>query len=330
MNRSQSAMRRRILGALGLAAAVPARLAQAQAAYPSKSIRLVIPFAVGGSTDIVGRLLAQKLGDGLGVAVVPDNRPGANGTIGADAVAKSAPDGYTLVIADIGGFSMAPGLYPNLPYDPIRDFEPITLVARSPLVLTVGADSPIRSLSDLIETARSKPDSLNYPSSGNGGPNHLAAALFDIQAKVRTTHVPYKGSGPSVLSLVSGETDFGFLTTAAVNAQLQAGKLRAIALASPTRLASMPSVPTMSEAGLPGFEAEAWFMLAAPAGTPAPILDRLQKAAADALALPDVKEKFDAIGVERVGNSRAEATAFLKAEIAKWTHVIRTANIKLS
>jgi tripartite-type tricarboxylate transporter receptor subunit TctC len=260
---------------------------------------------------------------------VVDNRPGANGTLGCDLVAKAPPDGYTMVLGDIGCMSMAPGLYPKLPYDPLRDFAPVTLVARSPLVLTVGATSPSQSVKELIERARANPGKLNYPSSGTGGPNHMGGELFAIQAKLDITHIPYKGSAPGVVSLVAGETDFGFLTAVTIASQLQAGKLRALAVASNERLASMPNVPTMSEAGVPGFEAEAWFMAAVPAGTPKAIVDRLNAEIAKALPAADVKEKLAGMGASAVGNKPEAATAFLRSEVDKWGRVIKTANIKL-
>ncbi len=322
---------RRLAALLAFAiAGLGAAAAQAQApAYPSKPIRLVVPFAAGGSTDILARIVGQKLSESLNSSVVIDNRPGANGTLGCDLVAKAPADGYTIVMADIGCFAMAPGLYPKLPYEPLRDFAPITLVARSPLVLTVGATSPAQSVADLVALARSKPGKLNYPSSGNGGPNHLAGELFKTQANLNIVHVPYKGSAPSVVSLVAGETDFGFLTSVTINAQLSAGKLRALAVASDQRMPSMPSVPTMAEAGVPGFAAESWFMAAVPAGTPKPIVDKLNAEIAKILPNAETKEKLNAMGAVGVGNSPEAATAFLKAEIDKWTRVIKTADIKL-
>ena len=242
--------------------------AQGAGSYPSKTIRLVVPFAPGGSTDILGRLLAQKLGESMHTTVVVDNKPGANGTIGCDLVAKAPADGYTVVLGDVGCMAMAKGLYTKLPYDPLRDFAPISLVARSPLVLTVGAQSPFHSLKELTAAAQAQPGKLNYPSSGTGGPNHLGAELYAMQAKVKIGHVPYKGSAPSVVSLAAGETDFGFLTAVTIAAQLKAGKVRALAVAHNERLQSMPDVPTMSEAGLKDFTADAWFLAAVPAGTP--------------------------------------------------------------
>ena len=331
MSLPRPTLARRMALALACVAGITASAvhAQAPAGYPSKPIRLVVPFAAGGSTDILARLVGQKLSENMGASVVIDNRPGANGTLGCDLVAKAPPDGYTVVMADIGCFAMAPGLYPKLPYDPVRDFAPITLVARSPLELTVGADSPARTVQDLVALARSKPGKLNYPSSGNGGPNHLAGELFKMQANVNTVHVPYKGSAPSVVSLVSGETDFGFLTSVTINAQLSAGRLRALAVASDQRMAALPSVPTMAEAGVPGFEAESWFMAAFPAGTPKPIVDKLNAEILKVLPVAETKEKLAGMGAVAVGNSPDAATDFLKSEITKWTRVIKTADIKL-
>lgn len=331
-----SSLHRALAGSAAvLAAAVvaafsaPAAHAQASGAYPSKTIRLVVPFAPGGSTDILGRLLAQKLGENMQATVVVDNKPGANGTIGCDLVAKAPPDGYTVVLGDVGCMAMAPGLYTKLPYDPLRDFAPVSLVARSPLVLTVGTQSPFQSLKDLTAAAQAQPGKLNYPSSGTGGPNHLGAELYAMQAKVKVSHIPYKGSAPSVVSLVAGETDFGFLTAVTIASQLNAGKVRALAVAHSERLPSMPDVPTMSEAGLKGFTADAWFMAAVPAGTPKPIVDRLYAEIAKALPSPDVKDKLDAMGVLPSGFKPDASAQFLRTEVDKWRGVIKSAGVTL-
>lgn len=298
-------------------------------AYPNKPIRLVVPFAPGGSTDILGRLLAQKLGENMQASVVVENKPGANGTIGCDYVAKSPPDGYTVILGDVGCMAMAPGLYSKLPYDPLRDFEPISLVGRSPLVLTVGEKSPFRSLKDLTAAAQAAPGKLNYPSSGTGGPNHLGAELYAMQAKVKVSHIPYKGSAPSVVSLVAGETDFGFLTAVTISSQLNAGKVRALAVAHSERLPAMPDVPTMTEAGMKGFTADAWFLAAVPAGTPKPIVDRLYAEIAKALPANEVKTKLDATGVLPAGLDPQASSRFLRAEVEKWRSVIKSAGISL-
>ena len=329
--RRPHALWRSVAGGITLAAtlAVPAAQAQGTAAYPTKTIRLVVPFAPGGSTDILGRILAQKLSESMQVSVVVDNKPGANGTIGCDLVAKAAPDGYTVVLGDVGCMAMAPGLYTKLPYDPLRDFAPISLVARSPLVLTVGAQSPFQSLKDLTAAAQAQPGKLNYPSSGTGGPNHLGAELYAMQAKVKVSHVPYKGSAPSVVSLVAGETDFGFLTAVTIASQLNAGKLRALAVAHSERLQSMPNVPTMDEAGIKGFTADAWFLAAVPTGTPKPIVDRLYAEIAKALPAPDVKEKLNSMGVLPSGFTPDASAQFLRTEVEKWRGVIKNAGVTL-
>ncbi|MBS0468715.1 MAG: tripartite tricarboxylate transporter substrate binding protein [Proteobacteria bacterium] len=322
---------RALIGGVVAAVALSTSVAQAQnaGAYPSKPIRLVIPFAPGGSTDILGRLLAQKLGESMQTTVVVDNKPGANGTIGCDLVAKAPADGYTVILGDVGCMSMAPGLYTRLPYDPQRDFAPVSLVARSPLVLTVGAQSPLHSLKDLTAAAQAAPGRLNYPSSGTGGPNHLGAELYAMQAKVKVSHIPYKGSAPSVVSLMAGETDFGFLTAVTIASQLHAGKVRALAVVHTERLPSMPDVPTMTEAGLKGFTADAWFLAAVPAGTPKPIVDRLYAEIAKALPAPDVKAKLDSMGVLPSGLDPQASARFLGAEVDKWRGVIKSAGITL-
>jgi len=318
-----------VLGALSLAAASVMGAAHAADAYPSKPITLVIPYSAGGSTDILGRLLAQKLGENLGANVIVENKAGANGTIGVDRVAKSAPDGYTVVLGDVGGLAISPSLYPKLPYNPLKDLAVVSLVGRSPLVLTVGHNSPLKSLADLNAAAKTNPQKLNYPSSGLGGPNHMGGELYAMQAGVKVTHVPYKGSAPSVVSLVSNETDFGFLTAVTINSQLKAGNLRALAVAHDSRLPAMPDVPTMDEAGLKGFMADAWFMAAVPAGTPQPIIDKLQAEIAKILPQPDVKEKLDSVGVLPAGLSPKDSDAFLRKEISKWNEVVKTAKITL-
>ena len=317
------------LTATTLAAAALAGSAQAADAYPSKPITLVIPYSAGGSTDILGRLVAQKLSERLKVSVVVENKPGANGTIGVDRVAKAAADGYTIVLGDVGGLAISPSLYPKLPYKPLNDLAVVSLVGRSPLVLTVGSKSPLNSLADLTAAAKAKPAVLNYPSSGTGGPNHMGGALYAIQADVKVTHVPYKGSAPSVVSLVAGETDFGFLTAVTINAQLNAGNLRALAVAHTERLPAMPNVPTMHEAGLKNFVADAWFMAAVPAGTPQPIIDRLQKEIAAVLPEADVKAKLDSVGVLPYGLPVKASQEFLLSEIAKWDNLVKQAKITL-
>lgn len=318
-----------LAAALGIASALVATQAAAQDAYPNRPIRMVVAFAAGGSTDVVARSISQKLAEALGVPVIIDNRAGANGTVGSDVVAKSAPDGYTIMMGEVGSLAMAPGLYPKLPYDPARDFAPVTLVARTPLLAAVKADSPIKSLSELMAHAKSNPGKLNYPSSGAGGPNHLAGELFNLQANIKTQHIAYKGGGPAVLSLVSGETDFGLLSRVTIDSQLQSGRLKPLAVASDQRLANMPNIPTFTEAGLQGFTAETWFMVVAPAGTPQPIINRLNAEIAKILPTPEMKDRFAGMGAFGVGNAPDAAGAFLKAELAKWTRVSKAANISL-
>lgn len=331
---SISTNRRSALGAavaaLGLVLTALSTPASAQAPYPNQAIRMVVGFAAGGSTDVVARAIGQKLSEALGVPVIVDNRAGANGTIASDAVAKSAPDGYTIMMGEVGSLAMAPGLFAKLPYDPSRDFAPVSLIARTPLLATVPSGSPIKSLSELVATARSNPGKLNYPSSGSGGPNHLAGELFNMQANVKTVHIAYRGGGPAVMSLVSGETDFGLLSSVNIDPQVQGGRLRALAVASDQRLANMPNVPTFAEAGLPGFTAETWFMMVAPAGTPKPIIDRLNAEVTKIVPSAAIKERFASMGAFGVGNSPDAANAFLQAEISKWTKVSKSADIKLN
>jgi tripartite-type tricarboxylate transporter receptor subunit TctC len=316
------------MGAAGATLGFPA-IVHAQDKYPSRPVRVVVPFAPGGGTDTLGRAICQKLTEALGQPFVIDNKPGASGIIGTDAVAKAPPDGYTLSFNISTALLINKFLYTKLPYDPLRDFAPVSLVGRSPLVLTVGENSPLRSLADLTAAAQAAPGKLNYPSSGTGGPNHLGAELYAMQAKVKVSHIPYKGSAPSVVSLVAGETDFGFLTAVTIASQLNAGKVRALAVAHTERLPSMPNVPTMTEAGLKGFTADAWFLAAVPVGTPQPIVDRLYAEIAKALPAPEVKAKLDSVGVLPSGLDPQASAKFLRTEVDKWRGVIKTAGITL-
>ena len=300
----------------------------ADSAYPTRPIRMVIPFAPGASNDITARLIAPRLSEALGQSVVVDNRGGAGGVLGADLVAKAQPDGYTVLMGSPGPLTVNPVLIPNLPYQPKRDFVPVTLLAIVPSILEVNPALPAKSVQELIALARATPGKLNYASAGVGSVPHLAGELFKLLAKVNITHIPYKGSSPAITDLIGGQVSMFFDNMASAVPYVKAGRLRALAITIPQRSAVLPDLPTMIEAGVPGYEAYSWNGLVAPAGTPPAVVKRLAAEVAAVLALPDIREKMKGLGAEVVGNSPAEFAAFMDKESAKWGRVVREANIK--
>ncbi len=300
----------------------------ADTAYPSRPIRMVIPFAPGASNDITARLIAPKLSDALGQSVVVDNRGGAGGVLGADLVAKSQPDGYTLLMGSPGPLTVNPALLPNLPYQPKRDFVPVTLLAIVPSILEVNPALPVKSVQELIALARATPGKLNYASAGVGSVPHLAGELFKLLAKVEIVHVPYKGSSPAITDLMGGQVSMFFDNMASAVPYVKAGRLRALAITSPKRSAVMPDLPTMIEGGVPGYEAYSWNGVVAPAGTPTTAVKRLAAEIAAVLASPEIREKMKGLGAEVVASSPAEFASFMEKESAKWGRVVREANIK--
>ena len=308
--------------ALGVCAAG----AQAQA-FPVKPVRLIVPFAAGGSTDIVARVLGQKLNEMWGQPVIVDNRAGGSTVIGTEIVAKAPPDGHTLLVTP-APFTIVPSLVPKLPYDPQKDFEPVTLINTTPLVVVVHPGVPVKSMKDLIALAKSKPGTLNYGSSGSGGSNHLAGELFNSMAGVKMVHVPYKGNAPALTDLVGGHVDVVFNGLTSALPFIKSGKLRALGMTSLNRSATLPQVPTLDEAGLFGFQAVAWNGLTAPARTPKNVIDKLNADVLKVVRAPELVEKLRAEGSDPVGSSVEQYTAFLRDEIAKWGKVIRAANIK--
>lgn len=301
--------------------------AQAQVEYPQKPIKLIVPVAAGGGTDFIARLLGQKLGEALSTPVIIENKPGGGGNVGVDFAAKSEPDGYTLVMP-ITSFPVNPGLYKKLPFDAQKDFVPITLVASAPLLLVINSQLPVQSLSDLIKLAKEKAGALNYATSGIGTTSHLAAELFKFSAGLDIINVPYKGGGPAITDLIAGSVQLYFSTIPAALPQTKAGKIRAIAVTSPTRVPSLKEIPTVSEAGLPGYEVVGWFGLFAPAKTPPAIVERLNTEVVRILQMPDVRAKIEAHGLLPGGGTSKELSVFLDAEIKKWTKVIKAANIQ--
>ena len=309
-------------------------LAGAQAAWPTKPVRIVVPFAPAGTTDILARAIAPELSRVFGQPFVVDNKPGAGGNLGADAIAKSAPDGYNLLMGTVGTHAINPALYPKMPYDHVRDFAPITLVAGVPNVLVMNPAKAqaykIASVPDLIRYAKANPGKLNMASSGNGTSIHLAGERFKTMTGTFMLHFPYRGSGPALLDLMGGTMDLMFDNLPSSLPQIKAGKLRALAVTSAQRSAAIPELPTIAEAGpVPGFEASSWFGLLAPAGTPAEIVARLQQETAKALALPAVKERLLAQGAIPGGAPPAEFARFIADETAKWAKVVKASGAKV-
>lgn len=304
-------------------------LSFAQEAWPSKPIRLVIPFPPGGATDILGRMVAQELNKALGVSVIAENRAGAGGNIGAEAVARSAPDGYTLLMGTIGTQSINQSLYPRLSFDPIKDLTPVTLVATVPNVLVVHPSVPANNVKELIALAKSRPGKLNYGSSGNGSSVHLSGELFKSMTGTFMTHIPYRGSAPAVADLLAGQLDLMFDNLPSVIAHIKSGKLRALGVTSPKRSPSLPDLPTIAESGVPGYDATSWFCLVAPAGTPAPIISRVQQIVAKSLGAPEIREKLLTLGAEGVGNTPEAFGQFIKAESVKWAKVVKVSGAKI-
>jgi len=317
----------RVLGALTLGAALVSQHVAAQDSYPSRPIRLIVPTAPGGGTDFTARSIAQKLSEALGQTVIVDNRPGAAGNIGVDIAAKSSPDGYTLVMP-ITSFPINPHLYPKLPFDTVKDFAPVVLASVAPLFLVVNPSVPAKSVSELIALAKAKPGQLNYANSGSGTTAHLAGELFKKMAGVDLVSIPYKGGGPAVLDLIGGRVQVYFSTIPAALTQVQAGKLRGLAVTTTKRVNLMPDVPTVAESGLPGFEVNGWFGIFAPAGTARASIVRLNKEINAVLRTPDIQQRFAGQGLIPGGGTPEELGKFLRAELAKWGALIREAGIK--
>ena len=297
--------------------------ASAQGAYPTKPVRLVVPFPPGGTTDILARAVAQKLSETWGQQVIVDNRPGAGGNIGSELVAKSAPDGYTLLMGTVGTHAINPSLYAKMPYDHVKDFTPVILVAGVPNVLVVNPSLPVNSVSELIAYGKANPNKLNFASSGNGTSIHLSGELFRTMTGVQMTHVPYKGSSPALTDLIAGQVQLMFDNLPSSLQFIRAGKLRALAVTSLERSSALPDVPTLAESGLPGFEASSWFGVLAPAGTPNDIIAKLNTAIAGWLATADAKEKLAAQGAIAAGGAPDAFVRHIAAETSKWAKVVK-------
>ena len=312
------------------AALVAAPVVASAQAYPQKTIRFVVPFAAGGAGDIFARTIGQKLSDAFGQQVVIDNRPGANGIIGMEMVAKAPPDGYTLVMGTTAALVINPGLYPKLPYDSLRDFTPVTQGTLYPYILIIHPSIPARSVADLVRLARAHPGKLQYGSSGKGGSNHLAGEMFKLVAGIDLVHVPFKGSAPALVDTLAGQISMMFDTVVTTLPQLKAQKVRALAVTGAKRAAQAPEVPTMREAGYPDFEVTAWQAILAPGNTPRPIIDRLYQETIKALKLPDVVDRLATQGGnELVGNTPDEFAKVIRQEMAIYAKLIREARITL-
>ena len=317
----------RLLG-IALVALVLATSAMAQT-YPARPIKLLVPFPPGGNTDIVGRLMAQKLSDGFGQQVYVENRGGAGGTIGAEVAAKSPNDGYTIFFSTTGTLASAPSMQPNLRYDPIKDFAPITTLANAPVVVIVAAGLPPKTLRELIELAKAQPGALKFGSAGTGHFVHIAGEMFKAAAGVDMLHVPYKGVAQALTDLLGGRIDVMFDAFAQYEPHLQSGKLRALAVANPTRLARLPDVPTTAEAGLPEYQLASWFGLAAPAGVPREVVDRVNAETRKALAMADVRASLAKLGLEPGGSTPQEYATMIANELASWRQAVKAAGIKI-
>jgi tripartite-type tricarboxylate transporter receptor subunit TctC len=315
-----------VLLAAALATVVPGTVHGQQ--YPAKPVRVVVPFPPGGGTDIVARMVVQKLSERLGASFLVENRSGAGGTIGTEIVAKAAANGYTLAMVS-GSHAINPGLHKKMAYDAVYDFAPVTLLASGPALLVVHPSVPAKNVRGLIALAKARPGKLHYASAGNGTPPHLAAELFKMMTGVDMVHVPYKGNAMAFTDLVSGQVSLSFPTIPSALPQVKSERLRALAVTGARRTAVLPELPTIAESGVRGYEASSWYGLLAPSGTPAAITGKLNQEAVQIVHLPEMKERFHEQGLEPVGNTPAEFTKLLHAEIAKWRKVIAAAGAKI-
>jgi len=309
-------------------ASVAAMAWPAARAQSTKPLRIVVPFPPGGSTDILARAIGAKIGTALGQTVVIDNKPGAGGSLGASEVARAEPDGNTLLMGHIGTLAVNPALYPKLPYDPVKSFAPVAWVARVPNILVVNAKSPVKTLADLVALARSKPGHLTYSSGGNGSAAHIAFEYLKLQAKFPMLHIPYRGTGPSVTDLMGGQVDATFTGSPVVLPHVRSGQLRALAVSSVKRLPSLPEVPTVAESGFPGFDADQWYGVVAPAGTPPAVVARLNAEINKALQNPQVAQQLDGEGAVPVPGSPQAFGELIAREIPRWAKVVKAGNVR--
>jgi len=314
-----------------LFAAVLAALAQltfAQSGYPSRTINMVVGFAPGGGTDTVARIVAKKVGDSVGQTVIVENKAGAGGTVAAHQVARSAPDGYTILLGNVGSLAVAPHLIAKLPYDPLHDLAPITMAVEFPNVIVVQPAMPAKTLAEFVQLAKASPGTIGYGSSGVGGIGHLAAALLALAAEIDIVHIPYKGGGPAMQDLLGGQIPSMIATPVTALPHIKAGKIRALATTGAARAALLPDVPTVAESGYPGYDATNWYAYLAPAGTPKDVLARLHRELVQALNAPDVREQLDRQGVEGKPGTPEELTKYMERELATWGRVVKAAKIQ--
>jgi tripartite-type tricarboxylate transporter receptor subunit TctC len=297
--------------------------------YPSRVVRLVVPFPPGGPLDISGRLLAQKLSEAWGQSVVVENRPGAGGNIGADLVAKSAPDGYTIVMGALSTHAVNPSLYPKMPYDAVKDFAPITLLATTPNVLVVNPSLPVNSVKDLIAYAKANPGKLSFGSGSNGSAGHLAGELFKVDTGTDIVHIPYKGGAPATQALLAGDVQFMFDNLANATPQIKAGKLKALAVTTADRSKLAPDLPTMAEAGVAGFDISTWFGLLAPAGTPKDVVAKWNADVTRILNSPEMRERLTLLGAEAAPTTPEQFAAFIQRELAKYARIVKASGAKV-
>lgn len=316
-----SALAGAALSALGLPAF-------AQDKWPSKPITFIVPFPAGGTTDILGRLIGQKLGPVLGTTIVIDNKGGAGGSVGSEVASRAPADGYTMLGGTVSSHAINVSLYPKLGYDPIKSFSPVALIGTNPVVLVVGANSPYKTLQDVLAAAKAKPKTISSASAGSGTSQHLSLELLGFKSGTQFIHVPYKGSGPAIQDVIGGQVDMMFDTTVVAGPHIQSGKVRALAVTSAKRLESMPNVPTVAES-VPGFEVASWQAIFVPTGTPKPIIDKLHDEIMKITAQPEMQERLKGLGMQPSSMTIEQVSAFQKAEVEKWAQVIKAANVKL-
>lgn len=318
-----------LIQVLAIACGMAATSTHAQDAYPRKPIRFVVPWPPGGASDLIARLIGQKMSESMGQPVVIENRPGAGGMIGSEVVARSAPDGYTMLYGSTGPNAMNASLYKKMPYDPVKDFTPVTQVNVLPLVLMVNPGVPATSVKELIALAKSKPGQINYGSVGKGSAHHFAGEMFKSMAGIDIVHVPYKGSAPALLDLIAGRIQMHFDTIPAAAAHIKAGTVRAIAISSAQRASMLPDLPTVAEAGLPGYEMNAWQTVVVPAGTPTAVVNRLNQEIHKAMSTPEMRDRLAEMGAIVIMNSPEQEEARVRNEVAKWAKAVKDSGMEL-
>ena len=320
-------MKLKAFGILAFAAAAIVGLQPALAQYPDKPVTVIVPFPPGGASDVTARIVSPKLSERLGQSVVIDNKAGANGAIGAAALKQAKPDGYTLLIGSIGVFGINPALFKDLRYDPLKDFDLLSVIVRTPNVLVANPEFPANNVAELLEYLKKNPDKVSFASSGTGSSDHLTAALFLQKTGTTGVHVPYKGGGPAINDLIAGHANVSFQNLGAIASQVRSGKLKALAVTSASRAAALPNVPTIGEAGVKDLEVYSWQAAAAPKGLPPAVKAKLETDLVEAAKAPDIKAQFEQLGFEVVANTGAQFETFLAGEIARWKQVIETGKI---